>query len=47
LGSNIHGLDAGKSDYCVEMVKELRLKRPDIFPPARRGKKPIEIRTIA
>ncbi len=44
LGSNIHGLDVGKLDYCVEAVKQLGLTSKDIFTPAPRGKKPIEIR---
>jgi len=47
FGSNIHGLDVGKLDYCIEMVKALSLKRSDIFTPAPRGKKPIETRKIA
>jgi histidinol phosphatase-like PHP family hydrolase len=47
FGSNIHGLDVGKLDYCVEVVKELGLKREDIFTPAPAGKKPIEIRKFA
>jgi len=47
FGSNIHGPDVGKMDYCLEMVKALGLKRADMFSPAPRGKKPIEIRTFA
>lgn len=47
FGSNIHGLDVGKLDYCLEAAKELELKRKDIFTPAPRGRKPIEIRQFA
>ncbi len=47
FGSNIHGLDVGKLDYCVEAIKTLGLSRKDIFEPAPRGKKPIEIRRFA
>lgn len=43
-GSNIHGLDVGKLDYCLEAAKELGLKREEVFTPAPRGRKPIEIR---
>jgi len=46
FGSNIHGLDVGKLDYCTEMAKALGLKRADIFSPAPPGKKPIEIRKL-
>lgn len=46
-GSNIHGLDVGKLDYCVEVIEQLRLKSKDIFTPAPRGKKPIEIRRFS
>jgi len=44
FGSNIHGLDVGKLDYCLEMVKELGLTRKDIFTPAPPGRKPIQRR---
>ncbi len=43
-GSNIHGLDVGKLDYCVEVIRQLGLTKKDIFTPAPRGKKPIEVR---
>jgi len=46
-GSNIHGLDVGKLDYCLEAAKELGLKREEVFTPAPRGRKPIEIRRFA
>jgi histidinol phosphatase-like PHP family hydrolase len=46
FGSNIHGLDVGKLDYCVEMAKELGLKRADIFTPAPPGEKPIQRRAV-
>lgn len=44
FGSNIHGLDVGKLDYCIQMAKELGLQDGDLFVPAPRGKKPIEVR---
>ena len=47
FGSNIHGLDAGKLDYCVEAANELGLTKDDIFVPAPHGKKPIEVRRFA
>jgi histidinol phosphatase-like PHP family hydrolase len=47
LGSNIHGVDVGKLDYCIEAAKQLGLTRKDIFTPAPSGKKPIEIRRFA
>ena len=47
LGSNIHGLDVGRLDYCLEMVKELGLTRKDIFTPAPPGSKPIQRRKFA
>jgi histidinol phosphatase-like PHP family hydrolase len=46
-GSNIHGLDVGKLDYCVEVIKKLGLTKKDIFTPAPHGKKPIEIRRLS
>lgn len=47
FGSNIHGLDVGKLDYCLEAAKELGLTKRDIFVPAPRGRKPIEIRRFS
>lgn len=47
FGSNIHGPAVGTIDYCLEMAKELGLKRKDFFEPARPGRKPIEIRKFA
>jgi histidinol phosphatase-like PHP family hydrolase len=47
FGSNIHGLDVGKLDYAVEIIRDLGLTRKDIFVPAPAGKKPIQIRKFA
>jgi len=47
FGSNIHGLDVGKLDYCVKMAKELGLTKENIFSPAPAGKKPIQIRKFS
>ncbi len=47
FGSNIHGLDVGRLDYGLEMVKALGLTRRDIFAPAPRGKKPVERRKFS
>ncbi|MBI3697532.1 MAG: hypothetical protein HY238_22185 [Acidobacteria bacterium] len=47
FGSNIHGMDVGKLDYCLEMAKELGLHRHDLFTPAPAGQKPIERRRFA
>ena len=47
FGSNIHGLDVGKLDYAIEVIRELGLTRRDIFVPAPAGKKPIQIRKFA
>lgn len=47
VGSNIHGLDVGKLDYAVEVIRDLGLTRKDIFVPAPAGKKPIQIRKFA
>jgi len=47
FGSNIHGLDVGKLDYAVEVIRDLGLTRKDIFVPAPAGKKPIQIRKFA
>ncbi len=44
FGSNIRGPNVGKLDYCLEMAKALGLTRRDIFTPAPRGKKPIQVR---
>ena len=46
FGSNIHGLDVGKLDYCLQMAKELGLKRTDLFTPAPPGRKPIQRRHL-
>ena len=42
-----HGPDVGKLDYCVEMAKDLGIRRKDFFTPAPVGRKPIEWRKIA
>lgn len=47
FGSNIHGPNVGQIDYCLEMAKELGLKRKDIFMPAPPGRKPIEWRKFS
>jgi hypothetical protein len=47
FGSNIHGAGVGQIDYCLEMAKELGLKRKDFFTPAPVGKKPIEWRKFS
>ncbi|HEY3323701.1 MAG TPA: hypothetical protein VGP72_24820 [Planctomycetota bacterium] len=44
FGSNIRGPNVGKLDYAIEMVKELGLKKEDIFTPQPPGKKPIQVR---
>ena len=44
FGSNIRGPGVGKSDYWIEAIKALGLKRTDIFTPAPSGKKAIERR---
>jgi len=44
FGSNIHGTDVGRLDYCVEMAKELGLRPDDLFTPAPPGRTPIERR---
>lgn len=47
FGSNIHGLDVGKRDYCLEMAQELGLNRRHIFTPAPAGKKPVQVRKFS
>lgn len=47
FGSNIRGAGVGKLDYCLEMARELGLKREDIFTPAAPGKKPIQVRKFS
>jgi histidinol phosphatase-like PHP family hydrolase len=42
FGSNIRGPGVGKSDYWLEAIKALGLKRSDVFTPAPPGKKAIE-----
>ena len=44
FGSNIHGTDVGKLDYCVEAARELGLRTADLFAPAPPGRKPVERR---
>lgn len=47
FGSNIHGPDVGRLDYCVEMARQLGLTRRDLFAPAPAGQKPVERRARA
>jgi hypothetical protein len=47
FGSNIHGLDVGKLDYCLEAAQQLGIKAANLFKPAPSGKKPIELRRPA
>ena len=47
FGSNIHGLGVGMLGYCLEMTKELSLKRTEIFTPAAAGQKPIQRRDFS
>jgi len=47
FGSNILGPGVGDLSYGREMVKELGLKRSDLFAPAPPGRKPIQIRKFA
>jgi len=44
FGSNIHGPDVGRLDYCLEMARKLGLSSRDIFQPAPPGQKPIQRR---
>jgi histidinol phosphatase-like PHP family hydrolase len=46
FGSNIHGLDIGRLDYCLEIAKELRLSQKNLFRPAPPGAKPIQSRAF-
>jgi hypothetical protein len=47
FGSNIHGPDVGRLDYCVEMARQLGLTHRDLFAPAPAGQKPVERRARA
>ncbi len=47
FGSNIHGPEVGRLDYCIEAARRLGLTRRDLFVPAPRGQKPIERRARA
>lgn len=47
FGSNIHGPDVGRLDYCIEAARRLGLTRRDLFTPAPRGQKPIQRRARA
>ena len=44
FGSNIRGAGVGKSDYWLEMIQALGLKRGDVFTPAPPGKKAVDRR---
>jgi len=46
FGSNIRGERIGTLDYCLEMAKELSLRREHMFTPAPPGRKPIQIRKL-
>jgi histidinol phosphatase-like PHP family hydrolase len=46
FGSNLRGERIGTLDYCLEMAKELGLRREHIFAPAPAGRKPIQIRNV-
>jgi hypothetical protein len=41
FGSNAHGADAGKIEYCLEMAEAIGLERRHFFTPAPAGRKPI------
>ncbi len=45
FGSNIRGPNVGKSDYWVEMIKALGLKRSDVFTPAPAGQRAVDRRS--
>lgn len=47
FGSNMHGPDVGRLDYCIEAARRLGLTSRDLFKPAPRGQKPIERRARA
>jgi len=44
FGSNIHGPDVGRLDYCLEIAGKLGLGPRDLFKPAPAGAKPIQRR---
>jgi hypothetical protein len=41
FGSNAHGADAGKIEYCLEMAEAIGLERRRFFTPTPAGRKPI------
>lgn len=45
FGSNLRGLETGRIEYSVEMARKLGLGPDDLFRPAPRGRKPIEVRS--
>jgi histidinol phosphatase-like PHP family hydrolase len=47
FGSNIHGPDVGRPDYCLGMADKLGLGPRDLFEPAPAGAKPIQRRVRA
>jgi len=47
FGSNIHGLDVGRLDYCLTAARELGLTRRHMWAPQPPGRKPIQVRKIA
>ena len=44
FGSNIHGLEVGRLDYCVEVASQLGITQKEMFQPAPPGRKPIQVR---
>jgi histidinol phosphatase-like PHP family hydrolase len=47
FGSNAHGEEAGRLDYCLKVAKEIGLRHQNMFVPAPADKKPILRRTLA
>jgi histidinol phosphatase-like PHP family hydrolase len=47
FGSNHHGEDIGRLEYCLEMAGELGLTRQDVYTPQPPGLKPIQTRSFA
>jgi len=46
FGSNHHGEDIGRLEYCLEMASELGLTKQDVFTPQPPGLKPIQTRSL-
>jgi len=47
FGSNHHGEDIGRLEYCLDVARELGLTAQDIFTPQPAGMKPIQRRSLA